>query len=276
MNPSHQPVMSPAESVAGSWWNTFGALALSTVTAVAYLEGLATLAFFAGGLGVSPSDLGLDFRDYVVMAGINVAVWGITFGLVLLIRKVEVRVLPNATGWRRLLRFVVTLPFGMAAFVLVIIMGGLTATASGLWPVVVVGSLFIGATDPYPAISAKPSAAPPAWTRTRTGRIITDARFLPGCLVLIVSTTAALVGANQWANDLKSVANTGDRPGRGPMALALVVNPERGVVRNGDGEEACVVRVTDSVFVGGETVIVTEVDSFAVRACVPDDRPFDL
>jgi hypothetical protein len=159
------------------------------------------------------------------MAGVNLAVWVIVVGLVLLIRMIEAKVLPNATGWRRLLRLILTLPFGTAALVLVAIMGGLTTNRP--WLALIVGALLLGATDPYPVIGTKPSAAPPAWTRTRTWRIITDARVVAGCFVLLVSTTAALAGANQWANELKSVANTGGRPNRGPIALALVMNPER-------------------------------------------------
>jgi hypothetical protein len=265
--------MGETDTTAASWWNAYGALVISVGTGFAYLVGYSTLSVFASGLGVSSSDLGLDFRDYIVIAGLNIVVWAMAFGVVLVIRKIEGRILPQATGLLRLVRFVVTLPFGVAAFTLIAVMAGLTAEGSLI--ALVAGSLFVGATDPHPAIGARPATSPPAWTQNVVWRLMGNTRTLTACVALLASVTAGFAGAVAWADHLQRAAETGERPSRGPIAIALVINPERGIVK-ANGQTACVLRVTDSVLLSREaTAVVSDVEAFSTSRCDLDRSAFD-
>lgn len=62
-----------AEKRLGQLVASHGAILLTILSGIGYALGYANVALFSTRLGTSPKDLGLDFRDYLLLATINVA-----------------------------------------------------------------------------------------------------------------------------------------------------------------------------------------------------------
>jgi hypothetical protein len=257
---------------AGKWWSTWGAVALAVATGLGYLVGYGSTVEFARVLGVSVGDLGFDVRDYLVLAAFQFMFWVVaaaTFWAFLQVAPASnlaadlprlawrlIRWRAHKEDWVKVgkssVLFVAAIPVYWAALFLSIRLG----RASGLtfletW--MVVGALAVVVTG----VSL-------LW---RWGIL------LALVLVVAVSSFGQIRGAALWANQVKRFAKEQARP-TNASPLFLVLDPQVGML-TAKRESSCVVRVSDHVFVGQQSVVVlTEVDQFVVTKCKVAAHPF--
>jgi hypothetical protein len=206
---------------------------LAILAAAGYAFGYISIWLFAEGLGISPSDLGLDQRAYVLLAAIwtlllvtyAVAAFGLIFSdpdstaFVVLLALQALTWFALAWAWPS--------PIGVLLLVVVILSGGATAA----W-----------------IVSRPFSGRPVAFTG----------------LVQVAAVGALLIGVGYtswtWGSTL-----TEQRPtDGGPIALTLVVPAVSGLAQI-DGTERCVVRIGERVFIT-ESAVVVEPEPVTFRA----------
>jgi hypothetical protein len=215
-------------------------------TALAYLVGYSSVSAFASALGVSAADVGLDLRDYLLLTGLTALSW------------VPVLVATELWSW-------VAHPFGevrrvqrVAAYV------GLFLATAGTYVAGFVtsgGNFYVAGLLPgvlYVGIFLVLQLSPPESVR-RWMRVAAVA------MIAIATPISTLVGSTSWADSLLTDASESEPPDEGPFPIRLVLEPEIGsatVEVDGNPETACVLRVSERVFLGTEAVVVGDVTSF--------------
>lgn len=241
-------------------WTTAGATVL---TAAAYLTGYLQIAFFSSALGITARDLGFDFRDYVMLAVVNAAVVALAAGFYWLHFELEPGgvlhtrlVAPATKKWRRRTSGLIARAVRWASIAVVLWTGYLIGVGVSFLAVLVAG---------IPLIALELMV-----NRER------DARLAVGAVVVafVAFIAVTCVGADRYARQLKSHASEGDAV-LPPVPLRAVVQPEVGVARNGDGEVACVIRISPGVVMGRRAVVVTRLTAFTIRRCPVLDIPFE-
>jgi hypothetical protein len=222
---------------------------------VGYIVGYWALATLAMELGVSVKDLGLDFRDTLVLAGIPAGVWmlGVLlyFSLTSAVNWSDERA-KGTQGARRVAFFAIG---GIAHMGFSIVGLGIAAiTGLNLFAAI----LLVGLPIIFPGLLR---------------------RFPPvGVLAVVAFTLVLAYGVisqmADWATELRAAVAEGDPLPAGPVPARLLLTPSEGTVRVGD-EVACVVRLGQDVLIGGTTVVVAEPDLFVAEDCDPDPRPLD-
>jgi hypothetical protein len=234
-------------------------VALTISTGLAYLLGVWSVARFSEGVGTTPADLGFDFRDYLLLAALNLV--PVTLGAALAVPGV---ILTRRTSDERAAK-IEGLYLAFAGLgTLLMVLSFLTENYSYL--VLSVG-LTIGAYGAAVLTYYRRRSVPSMALRGRSNMIL----FL-GAIVLVLGVTMAIYFAGfaseQYGYDLASVYRTPDTS-EIPYGLQLLVNPERGsVVVNGRSE--CVLRIREKVVsTGGHVVVVNDMDAFVARSrCV--------
>jgi hypothetical protein len=228
------------------WWEGWGGLVSPLATAFAYVAGYASMSYFASTLSVSPGDLGLDFRDYLFLAGLTALVWIPVVGLPILLAWLL------GTGWfdgKHGGVGVLSL-FG----VIVLFLGVSEAVSGGNFTL---ESIFVGVSF---VIIVALGIAVEANTTTMWPVLAAFA-----FTVVILSGSTMLASSRSWAKSLIEDAKAGTQPSQGPFPIRLVLQPEIGnatIQPDGVEDSACVLRISERVFLGAETVVVRDVESF--------------
>jgi hypothetical protein len=247
-------------------------------TGAAYLLGAASVSTFASGLGISPSDLELEVRDQLLIAGVYF-VPGIIFAVAFytLFRNfpayaLDMRARAEASEVRSTRIKYRSYPF-------VLVLCAAVTMASLLNTMVPAASLFslvwaVAIVCTFPLIA---SALHHPHTmddeERRRERVMTRSFIaVSAALVFLLPQALLVVAASDWGEDLR--ANP-ENPSSGWSPLRLIIHPNRGWVFSA-GERACVLRVAPDVVVGSETVMVTSIERFAVdESCPLTGKPFD-
>jgi hypothetical protein len=105
------------------------------------------------------------------------------------------------------------------------------------------------------------------WMQSRHARVRTPTRWL---VAVHLGVLAGLVGAAGWlcwwSGDFVA-SNPDEAASRGPIALYFVLPPTEGLVSFADGNDGCLLRVSDRVFVDDERVVGSEHVVFRPTSC---------
>jgi hypothetical protein len=263
------------------WLSKHSGLVISGVTAYAYFLGYASVSVFAGGLGITVRDLGLDFRDYLMLAAVNaissLAPLATYYGLLELTTYLRVRGLIS-----RREDLLIGLPVAVATTALLAIAGGV---AFGWDEPGAVRAFAIIFTIAFWLMIPASRLSHRLYMRRRW-RTTTDLELLQkpwprwrfaacavGMIWLISSAVVTLVGCHMWSEAIEDAASRGESAPSGPLALSLALHPERGIASvstEGRFDGICLTRISDRVFVGDEVTWVRDVDAFRTAQCVPE------
>lgn len=208
-----------------------------------------TVALFCWPLGIAPSDLGLSFQDYLLIAALWLVFLLLPFGAIKL-RGIATRPIEDRSQWswqRRATRWVLGVALIGVVYLAVAASGTPWSLNTTVW-IAFAGfmALFVGA---FIAQWAIPFKAKPT---TTAACVLTLFVAISGC---VLSWSAGSHLAHGPPNK---------RPLPLPIQLALA--PSEGVAVI-DGQEVCAVRVAPRVYVTAEKVIVTDVESFSPSDC---------
>jgi hypothetical protein len=87
-------------------------------------------------------------------------------------------------------------------------------------------------------------------------------------MIVIVTPISILLGSRSWADTLEEDARLGRDPSEGPFPIRLVLQPEIGtatIETDAGPDPACVLRISDRVFLGSAVVVVRDVTSFTAH-----------
>lgn len=239
---------------------------LTLLTGGGYLLGYLEIAFFASALGVTARDLGLDVKDYAVLALLNVAAIALAVVAVRLRTLSDVHETPSTKAWvdagrspgQRRVRRVLTDLLGMACFV-VLSTVGLVLGLGGL------GTLAMVAVAILSLVGVQMLRHHREWAGV-AGALV--ALALVGLVAISCHT------ADAYARQLRDDARAGRRDVRlPPLPLRAILQPEVGVAMQGTAT-TCAIRVSPDVLLGRRAVAVATVDRFTVRRCDVADVPF--
>jgi hypothetical protein len=236
----------------------YATVALTISTGLAYLLGVWSVARFSEGVGTTPADLGFDFRDYLLLAALNLL--PVTLGAAIAVPGVILTRRASDERAAKIEGFYLAFA-GMGT--LLMVLSFLTANYSYL--VLSVG-LTIGAYGAavltYYRLRSVPRIA-----REDRSNVILSLGSIVSVLGIINAIYFAGFASEQYGYDLASVYRTPDTS-EIPYGLQLLVNPERGsVVVNGRSE--CVLRIREKVVsTGGHVVVVNDMDAFVARGCL--------
>lgn len=241
--------------------------AITALVGSAYLLGFLETAFFASALGVTARDLGLDIKDYAVLALLNVVLIAVaTASIPFMFLIYDLDGHPRLRAWvddggtkagRRVRRFALSL-VGLA--------GASTIIAVGL------GGLGVGSLVTSWILVSVAAAAFIAFELARAGR------HRPAAWILAVLALAGVFGlachsAHSYARTVRTDIQANRAVPMAPLPLRTVLQPERGIAVQGD-EQTCGVRVAPRVILGRRGTTVAEVERFTVRQCDVEDVPF--
>lgn len=235
---------------------------ITLLAAGAYLLGYLETAFFASALGLTARDLGLDAKDYTMLAlvhlvGVGLAVFGM-WVTELCDADLNARAkawveAATAKGRRRFLllagKFAGALVISIAAFAVVGVNVG-----EGL----VVAGVLIVAWLGLPAVGRRREPLPLA---------------IAGVVVLLIVGGLAGYAADVYASHLRRDARAGHDIGLPPLPLRSVLQPEVGIATHG-WQTTCAIRVSPHVLLGRRATTVVEVERFTVGRCDLADVPF--
>jgi hypothetical protein len=247
-------------------------------TGLAYLLGVVAVNSFASELGIPASDLGVDIRDYAVLALVPL----VPLGLGLL-------------GFLSAYQFFVRLDYGnrivqyVAAISLVVVVGaiyfltldslfkGLDAFASG--PLAILSGLCLGILE---AVSGRPLFHVrykklggqvfiyriPYWVFRWVQRVLFGTVVVAVVLATMVQVSAA---PRDWANELQHWAtHPNESSPQGPYGLETILEPSF-VAITVDGSRECALRIGGNTTISGSgnTIVYSRVSSFEVGSCTP-------
>lgn len=241
---------------------------LVPASGLAYALGYVTVAKFGKALRVSPDDLGLDAKDYILLTAVWVALLGAVLGLVffgyLLCRPLAREFWVIRALHRHGLLYLSLLGVGG---LMIVAREGLT---------LVVDQASAGALAGLASLVLLPVGL---------GALLALMVAIPGAgrcwsfLVLMVGFGAIAVAglvsqadeASQFGRDVVQAAKERHDVGRTASMVALVIEPVQGRVELPDGGVQCVVRIAERVFLtvpDGETLVAP--DRFvSSKACSP-------
>jgi hypothetical protein len=199
------------------------------ISAVGYSIGYTSVWLYALGLGVSPDDLALSQSDYLLLAG----VWALLLGACAWTTAVAAR--SATTGmWF----------FGLYGFQGLALIVMFTPMSPGLGVSAIAIVLTIGALLVYRDWRRPERFRTPAWWL-----VVLNA----GLLILLVGLAGWICW--WWGN---FVGNNPDKTAAaGPIALYFVLPPTEGLVTISDGNEHCVLRLSDRVLVTESQILVS-------------------
>jgi hypothetical protein len=229
-------------------------------TGFAYVVGYASVSFFASTLDVSAADVGLDLRDYLLLTGLTALSW-----VPVLVATVLWAWVTNREHRRRLWQ-VVAADVGVVAAVGAMAAAGLVTSG---------GNFYVGVLLPYVLLLGIVITGIVVQSRLRTRYMALAAV----ALIAIATPISTLVGSRDWANSLLKDAEANAPPGEGPFPIRLVLQPEIGSATIESGVRtaaACVLRVSDRVFLGTDAVVVRDVTSFTTYEASMDSECADL
>jgi hypothetical protein len=286
------------------FWRDHGTLALSAGTAVGYVVGYASVAAIAAVLSVTAQDLGLDFRDYLLLAGVNTCVWALLVAAPLaalllgtLVSEAMRKTWPRGgyrdSGWTFLvvMTLVCIVPLGIILAATYVSFGTLSGpgliismVAYVLALAIPVGALalVIGAREGFRATPVSELAESELTDRTAVLGVDLLAIRVALLSILAASSIMMVAGAIDWANRVEDWAHTGgqlDARPSAPPALALLLRPEVGEATATVGPrtvESCGIRIGSDVYLGAQSASVArDVVLFSVETCRLPDSPFD-
>ncbi len=239
-------------------------------TGLGYAVGLGSTALLARRLDVDSRQLGFGTAEYLFLAASGIALWAAAGLIFLAASSLNDKSLP-ITDTRRAIRL--AKESGVLA-------GLRTGIGSVLWflagtagqtalIVVASGVAILTGLDLLTTLMLVGGLSIMVWASRRAGHTL----FLSIVTFAIVVTTLLFVAADGLGRDIRRYAR-GEIPElRTRFPYSALVNPVKGeaVV---DGNSWCVVRVSGSVYVGGELVVVTSIDAFRATDCRVDDQPF--
>jgi vacuolar-type H+-ATPase subunit I/STV1 len=241
---------------------------LSIVAAMAYVLGTLSLSSFAAQFDVAPSDLGLEFRDqvvvFVITAALLIGLLVTVFGSVSLLQRWEPPKTARAQrGLRALLTFVVYAGLGALAAVIADYLN------FNFISVLIAAYLVLGIA--YATTDRVRTHERPLWALASLLGVV-----LVAVLIWTTVQSSRSWGSElrQWPSDCAEAEKTVrcDRPPLGPPGLAVVFQPTFGIVNTAAGK-ACALRVSEHLFVGVETAALVEPTLFVAEECTPVDRP---
>jgi len=218
---------------------------LTALAGVAYLLGYLETAFFASRLGITARDLGIDVKDYAVLALANVALVAAAAPGFMLFDYVDTK-RPGRVG---------VLCFGLF-IVSVLVLGGV---GFGLDGHSVEVFLPVGVTASFAVLAA------------RERRI--NLAGLLAVLAVAGLVFLACYSADSYAGRLRDDARHGPSPALPPLALRSILQPEAGIATQGTAT-TCAIRVSPHVLLGRAATTVVTPDRFTVTPCVLAATPF--
>jgi len=286
------PGLSPNLLLVGDFIKHYGAVTVTVATAVAYFMGYASVSAFAAELGVSPRDLGLDVRDYLLLASINIVSWitvyfatmGYAFVYTML---TGARVKP----WIRITFMGVSfgVVFGLAINATLYSTGQTLERGAGGWfllpPISILVIFLIGAVARTVVVNAhnarrgsmrgvvRLDKLPKVGSREMT--IYRVVPVLAGVVLIFCSYFPSVYGARAWANSLEFASLRGiDSPPRGPFGLALIIQPSQGEITftaGGRDVRVCGMRLSDKLMINSDgNSEIRDIDVFEHARCDAD------
>jgi hypothetical protein len=262
---SSVPEPSPSTKSIDERVATYTTVALTAVTGLAYVFGVWSVARFSEGIGVSPSDLGFEFRDYLLLAFLVLvpAVVGMLIaiaGMVLAVRVKDNRWrLAAAAGW-----VFIGLGSGVAAYFL-----SLDDYQSAIVFAVTIGAFVAGGELAFIDPSSSPSTSGNAITLVVIG-------VFSSLLIAYMVLSGTGYKLTVYGFDLQEWS-TGELEADSsspPMGLRLLVNPKMGIATVGNRSE-CVMRIRANVVSGASgAVVLKELDQFTPTNCELAQDPF--
>ena len=238
---------------------------LTIVSGIAYILGVQSVANFAEQMGASPSDLGVEFRDYVVMALFPLVPPLTLAGSFLAGYQLLASFRPRPTLQQ------ITLPLMGLIGLLMIFRGALATYADNSRYTVISWSVFtfsVGAGLTFASIAqTMEMTLEHAGARVhKSGTRIVRLAFASAIGLSAVVTVVPFVATapRQWADDLRLWAN-GRRTHKpeGPLGLESIFEPALAQVEL-DGQSLCVVRVGGRVLLFEDTTIIADEPATAV------------
>jgi hypothetical protein len=258
----------------------------AVVTAVGYLAGRSSVSSFASALQVGAADLGIEFRDYVLLAALLLPAVPLFFlglaagrsvvdpgrkdgaeALILgAIALILIRVVIEEK-WRPL-----SPPWGLAhvAITAGYILGFERFFQIGFFRIIGGRSQLIE------------SSLVPRWkfSLSREGAVIgygLSSMALQVAVVFLAFSTVSSMNneVKSWASEIRTAAEAGEDIPDGPAGISWILHPELGTASVG-GTTTCAVRIGDKILVGMVgTTVVPQIDRFTSRRCGLDRYPLD-
>jgi hypothetical protein len=264
---------------------------------VGYLVGMASVASFADGLGVTVRDLGVGTQDHLALAAVYglaiMAFVAAALGAVLVVFGV---LWPN-TGRKaereEAARVAKGLKWRLSSRTLLVVVAVLMAALIALsWPIVAFGLVERALGFPNDAataiallvllaalvviarslVQATGATGPDldGWWRLGRLRVVPPSRWARAAAVLvllfvpIVTTRLAILSGTKWAEEILagSIGDQPSVPGERPWALHLIIQPAIGQTSG-----ACVVRLSNTVVVLDGFSVVQPIESFVANGC---------
>jgi hypothetical protein len=269
------------------WFKNHSTLAITVATVIGYGVGYSNVALFARELGVSVGDLDADLRDYLLLAGINVATWTLAIALLMGLARIADMLPPSDGPPRRNVALGIVVSIEAATLVLltyavvyVSVEPNVAAAVDRISNNVAYFVLAVIIVIAFPTIPSLRRSyvehelrerlqASGLQDDTQLRRMMSqeltnwwqvrEPIVIVGWIGLIVmaSTVVTLIGAVKWASDIEKWGE-GEAEPSGPIGLALILQPELGEAYIGTSDEPkCAVRVSERVL-AGKSVLVTD------------------
>lgn len=234
---------------------------ITAAAAGAYLLGYLETAFFASALGVTARDLGIDVKDYAVLALVNVVV----VALAALFLWVALECHPKNPGLEAWLAADPARAKRRRRLAHAGYWGGFITA-------VVVGALGFRL-EPGQGVATLPVTAAACFgvLLARQGRMV--AAGIAAAFAAVGLLAVACFSADAYAGRLLDATRDARTAPMPPLALRSILQPEVGVATHGTAT-TCAVRVSPHVLLGRTATTVVTPDRFTVRPCDLADVPF--
>lgn len=241
-------------------------------TALAYLTGYLQLAFFASALGLTVGDLALDFRDYVVLAVVNAAVFAVVMGMFAFAAHLE----PGIPSPLRK-RLIGSSPRRWVRATRTTVVEALRSGALG-GALLVGGLLGLNASGALVVLAGVACLVVIHYTTAGSGFGAIGGYVATACVVVgFIGLTC--LSAHLYAERLQDAAasTSGDVTPLPPVTLRTVLQPEVGLASSAGttNSATCAIRVSSHVLLGRDAVVIGPVDRFTRRSCSVVAVPFE-